>query len=240
MIGREARKRRAPNGGYRGVYFLLGSAAPRLPAYDSGQGGPAHEAQPCQTDQPSTFPLLGEGGQLGTLGTDRVDMVGEVTRLAAEPMHCSRREAKIERSRGQDETRDTSDPQPVGYRVWLNWSRPHYGGRRYWFCCPGTGDRTTKLFLPPGGHRFLSRGAYRLGYACQREARHDRLLRKARKLNRALGGDGASLEGEAPSKPKGMHWQTYQRKVAALTAMEERADEACLLSMAPLFSRLCR
>ena len=134
-------------------------------------------------------------------------------------------------------TRDTSNPQPIRYRIWLNWSRPHYGGRRYWFCCPGTGKWATKLFLPLGGHRFLSRGAYCLGYACQREARHDRLLRRARKLNHALGGDG-SLEGEAPGKPKGMHWRTYERKAAALRAAEERADEAWLLSKAPLFARL--
>src|SRR5690348_856700 len=67
------------------------------------------------------------------------------------------------------ETRDTRDPQPIGYRVWLNWWRPHYGGRRYWFCCPGTGEWACKLFLPLGGHRFMSRTAYRLGYACQRE-----------------------------------------------------------------------
>jgi hypothetical protein len=135
------------------------------------------------------------------------------------------------------ETRDTSDPQLIGYRIWLNWSRPHYGGRRYWFCCPRTGNRTTKLFLPLGGHRFLSRGAYRLGYACQRETQSDRLMRKARKLNRALGGDG-SLDGEAPSKPKGMHWRTYERRVAAWIAAEEQTDMAGLLSIAPLMRRL--
>jgi hypothetical protein len=38
-------------------------------------------------------------------------------------------------------------------------------GAGYWFCCPGTGKRAAKLFLPRGGHRFLSREAYRLGYA---------------------------------------------------------------------------
>jgi hypothetical protein len=127
------------------------------------------------------------------------------------------------------ETRDTSDPQPIRYRVWLNWSRPHYGGRRYWFCCPGTGEWATRLFLPLGGHRFLSRSAYRLGHACQRETRRDRLMRKARKLHRALGGDGQGLGGEAPDKPKGMHWQTYERRVAAWIAAEERADQVAAI-----------
>jgi hypothetical protein len=63
-------------------------------------------------------------------------------------------------------------------------------------------------------------------------------MRKERKLNLGLGGDRGSLEGEAPSKPRGMHWQTYEKKVAALVATEERADEAWLLSLAPLFNRL--
>jgi hypothetical protein len=128
------------------------------------------------------------------------------------------------------ETRDTSDPQPISYRVWLPWSRPHYGGRRYWFCCPGTGEWASKLFLPLGGHCFMSRRAYRLGYACQRESRSNRLMRRARKLHRALGGDGGALGQDAPDKPKGMHWRTYERKVAAWMAADERADEAWLLA----------
>jgi hypothetical protein len=136
------------------------------------------------------------------------------------------------------ETRDTSDPRQICYRVWLNWSRPYFGGRRYWFCCPGTGERSAILFLPLGGHRFMSRAAYRLGYACQRESRSDRLMRKARKLHRELGGDGEALGQDAPDKPKGMHWRTYEHKVARWQAAEERADEAWLASMAPLYRRL--
>ena len=135
------------------------------------------------------------------------------------------------------ETRDTSDPQPIRYRIWLNWRRPHFGGRRYWFCCPGTGELAAKLFLPLGGHRFLSRGAYRLGYACQRETRSSRLMRKARKLHRALGGDGQDVDGDTPEKPKGMHWRTYERKIAAWEAAVARADDAWLMSLAPLLAR---
>lgn len=138
------------------------------------------------------------------------------------------------------ETRDISNPQAISYRVELNWSRPQYGGRRYWFCCPKTGEWATKLFLPLGGDRFLSRQGYHLGYACQREARSDRLMRKARKLHRALGGDDEGLSGEAPDKPKGMHWRTYERRVAAWIAAEEQADMASLLSIGPLMRRLGR
>ena len=54
-------------------------------------------------------------------------------------------------------------------------------------------------------------------------------MRKARKLHRALGGDGQGLDGEAPDKPKGMHWQTYERRVAAWIAAEERADQVAAI-----------
>jgi hypothetical protein len=63
-------------------------------------------------------------------------------------------------------------------------------------------------------------------------------MRKARKLHRALGGDGEALGQDAPDKPKGMHWRTYERKVARWQAAEERADEAWLVSMAPLSRRV--
>jgi hypothetical protein len=33
-------------------------------------------------------------------------------------------------------------------RVELTWTVPTYGGRRWWFLCPRTAYRTTKLFLP--------------------------------------------------------------------------------------------
>ena len=139
--------------------------------------------------------------------------------------------------RFEHETRSTQeDPRPIRYTVYLTTTRPHYGGRRYWFICPADGRRVTKLFLPRDAHQFLSRQAFRLGYACQRESRRHRLERKVRKLCRALGGDGDELE--APDKPTGMHWRTYERKVAAWVDAAERADAVLALSLAPLLRRV--
>jgi AAA domain len=47
---------------------------------------------------------------------------------------------------------------------------------RWWWICPATGRRVSKLYLPNGGVRFLSHGpgAYRLAYASQRHGRLDR------------------------------------------------------------------
>ena len=124
-------------------------------------------------------------------------------------------------------TRDDRHNDRVTYRANLTTTRPHYGGRRWWFVCPRAGRRTTKLFLPSGGWHFWSRQAYGLGYACQRETRADRLMRKARKLHRALGGHGEEIgDGIAPPKPKWMRWRTYERKVGAWRAADERADGA--------------
>jgi len=39
-------------------------------------------------------------------------------------------------------------------RVRLVWTEPTYGGRRWWFLCPRTGRKTTKLYLPNGGWHF--------------------------------------------------------------------------------------
>jgi hypothetical protein len=37
-----------------------------------------------------------------------------------------------------------------------------FGGRRWWFVCPRTGQRVSKLHLPPGATIFASHKAYRL------------------------------------------------------------------------------
>jgi hypothetical protein len=63
------------------------------------------------------------------------------------------------------DTRDTRSPERISYRIWLT-AEP--------IALPtivrlGRGAlgraRAAKLFLPRGRHRFLSREAYRLGYA---------------------------------------------------------------------------
>jgi hypothetical protein len=109
-------------------------------------------------------------------------------------------------------------------RIQLAWTAPTYGGRRWWFLCPRTGCRTTKLFLPNGGWHFWSRQAYGLGYACQREDQFGRLRRRAAMLNRQLGGEGWGTWNVPPQKPKWMRWQTYERKYERWERVVEKAD----------------
>jgi hypothetical protein len=123
------------------------------------------------------------------------------------------------------QTRDEREgDRSVRDRIRLVWTEPTYGGRRWWFQCPRTGCRTTKLFLPNGGRHFWSRQAYGLGYACQREGRFDRLQRRAAKLNRQLGGEGWGTWDTPPRKPKWMRWRTYERKYASWERVVEKAD----------------
>lgn len=137
------------------------------------------------------------------------------------------------------ETRD-GDERETTYRVSLLETPCPIGGHRWWFSCPRTGRRTFRLFLPNGGIRFYSRAAYRLGYMCQRETRVDRLMRKARKLHRRLGGDGYEIGTweYPPEKPKWQRWGTYERKVAEWQRADQKADDAWAYGAVRLMERI--
>jgi hypothetical protein len=100
--------------------------------------------------------------------------------------------------------------QPMDYRVALVTTRPHYGGIRWWFVCPKSGERAAKLFLPPGATLFASRSAYGLGYSSQREKDYERAMNKCQAIRMQLGGSG-SMDDPFPNKPKGMWWRTYEK-----------------------------
>ena len=94
-----------------------------------------------------------------------------------------------------------------------------FGGRRWWFQCPRTGDLVSKLYLPNGAYAFASRRAYRLGYSCQRETPRDRSLSRAFALREKIGGKGGI--GDYIPKPKGMHARTYERAMEKVFEAEE-------------------
>jgi hypothetical protein len=139
------------------------------------------------------------------------------------------------------QTRDEREgDRIVRDRVRLIWTVPTYGGRRWWFQCPRTHRKVTKLYLPNGGWHFWSRQAYRLGYACQREDRFSRLQRRAAMLNRQLGGKGWSTWADPPAKPKWMRWRTYERKIAEWERAVARANIEWTCSAARLLGRIDR
>jgi hypothetical protein len=89
--------------------------------------------------------------------------------------------------------------------VRLACTRPHFGGRRWWFVCPiARGDDkpprcVAHLYLPSGGRYFGSRQAYGLTYrSCQESGKNAALYGRlaaemgtdAATIRRALGGRG--------------------------------------------------
>ena len=94
------------------------------------------------------------------------------------------------------------------------------------FLCPRLDCRAVKLYLPNGGKGFASRLAYGLGYQSQRETKLDRLMRKARNLERKLRGKDTSFSPAYPQRPKGMWLRTYECLLKELEEVETQMDYA--------------
>jgi hypothetical protein len=119
------------------------------------------------------------------------------------------------------------DWNDVRQAVRLIFTPCHFGGTRPWFLCPGIvngtrcGRRVAKLHA--GGRYFLCRHCYQLSYASQSEREFDRLLRRANKRRTQLGGEPGTGSMIA-AKLKGMHWKTYEARVAEIFRLEDAAN----------------
>ena len=107
---------------------------------------------------------------------------------------------------------------PQDYSVAMVATPCRFGGQRWWWICPTTLKRVANLYLPNGGDRFLSRRAYRLSYASQRQSPTGRMHDRIGKLYVRLGAAYRGLSWEWPPKPKRMHWRTYKTICARLEA----------------------
>jgi ribosomal protein L37E len=108
------------------------------------------------------------------------------------------------RSRGEDEWYD------MDYRIGLEHTSCHLGGKRAWFQCPGRGCARRVAKLHQVGRHFVCRHCGNLAYESQREDTSSRAISKAQNIRRKLGAS-ANLIEPFPAKPKGMHWRTYER-----------------------------
>ena len=94
-------------------------------------------------------------------------------------------------------------------RITMSYTRPHFGGKRWWLHCPFDGKRVGKLYCPSGADTFASRTAYRLAYESQRIADRDRPFEALFRLQKRL---GCQQGWEQPiRRPKGMWRRTYAR-----------------------------
>ncbi len=125
-----------------------------------------------------------------------------------------------------DYTRGEGDErEEVEQSIRITFSEPNFGGKRWWMLCPYRGHRAGKLYLPPGGDRFASRKAWRLGYQSQRISQRDRPFEALNRLQKRLG----CPQGweQRIKRPKGMHRQTYGR----LLDEYEYLDGLCAVEM---------
>lgn len=124
------------------------------------------------------------------------------------------------------------DREHVNQTVRLCFTVPHYGGKRWWMICPYRGIRVGKLYMPPGGDRFASRQAWRLGYQSQRDAPRDKPFSALFRLQSKLG----CPEGwEMPiRRPKGMWHRTFERHLERYWEL----DRQCSLEMMGLLRLL--
>jgi len=116
----------------------------------------------------------------------------------------------------------SGDKRQCENRIELTTRAQPLGGRRWWFVCPRTGQLAERLHLPSGAYTFACRKAYRLAYRSQRETPRDRALSGAFALRRKLGADGGI--GDYVTKPKGMHWRTFERAMERIDRAEGIVD----------------
>lgn len=80
-------------------------------------------------------------------------------------------------------------------------------------CCAlvaPTFRKVVQLFAPRG-YPWRCRHCYDLTYATRQAGLRYRLTLKAQKVRERLGSDDLGIANPFPAKPKGMHWQRYER-----------------------------
>ncbi|MEJ1157370.1 hypothetical protein [Prosthecomicrobium sp. N25] len=91
------------------------------------------------------------------------------------------------------------------------------GGFRAFAICPATGKRVTALYMPVDGKKFLSRHAHDLAYASHNIPTERRLEWRRGQLLSLMD----LVSGMEIRKPKGMHWSTFDRLLAAYDEVDE-------------------
>jgi len=111
--------------------------------------------------------------------------------------------------------------QDVEQQLMIDWTACTYGGHRPWLLCPACSQRVAILYCGLAG--FYCRKCLRLVYQSQRESSGGRGLIAAQAIRQRLGGS-ANMTVPFPSKPRGMHWRTYQRMRRQARVAESRYD----------------
>jgi hypothetical protein len=115
----------------------------------------------------------------------------------------------------------TLDAQKLSV-TWVPW---HFNGSRPFFVCK-CGRRVLQLFRP-GNNSWRCRQCYDLTYATRQVGLRHRMILRGVKVRERLGSHDLGIANPFPPKPKGMHWQRYER-------LRARHDQALEQSLALL------
>lgn len=94
----------------------------------------------------------------------------------------------------------------------IEWEPCRFGGSRPWFLCPCCGNRRAVLYVVHDVAMCVRCG--RISYSTQALSKFDRSWHRTRKIEARLG--CADSQCMLPTKPKGMHWDTFSRLFLAL------------------------
>lgn len=104
--------------------------------------------------------------------------------------------------------------QPIREAIPLEATPCNYGGERLWLTCPRCQSRRRVLYSVGG--RFRCRQCHDLAYASTREDAHERSIRRTNRLQKRLEAVSGTDIFAIPEKPRGMHWDTYERIIDGL------------------------
>lgn len=110
------------------------------------------------------------------------------------------------------------NPHEPTQAVQIVTTQQRLGGERRWFECPSCGRRCAKLYLQSA---IACRTCCHLTYECQRENPFHRAISQAQKARMRLGGS-ADLTAQFPTRPKGMHFDTWERRRVKSASLESR------------------
>jgi hypothetical protein len=117
-----------------------------------------------------------------------------------------------------------SDAALIEQSVGLEPLPQHFGGQRWFFVCPVTGNRARKLYRYPGMSGFCSRAGLPapVTYRCQRDSAAQRAMRQIWELRDRLG-DKSWLLGSL-AKPENMDDVEFCRYVFRYLQLASRLD----------------
>lgn len=127
-------------------------------------------------------------------------------------------------------TPDGGDSRPITCSLWIDQTPCNYGGHRPWFLCPECGRRCAVVYFGRRSGRYACCKCLNLAYLSETEDGISRLWRKQRKLEKRLGPHG--------TKPKGMHWKTWERINDRIAQVELEKDALFTLFVSRNFGLL--